>query len=106
MARNALGMVEAEGLCPAICVCDAMVKAANVRILEIERAKGGGYTTVKVEGDVGAVKAACAAGVAYAKEMGKFVSVKVIARPAKSTADWFMKEEFDRKCLYRREIME
>ncbi len=106
MMRQALGMVEAEGLCPAICVCDAMVKAANVSIIEIERAKGGGYTTVKVEGDVGAVEAACRAGAAYATEMGKLVSVKVIPRPNPDTAKWFMKQEFDRKCLYRREIFE
>ncbi len=103
---KALGMVEVAGLCPAIATCDVMVKAANVTILEIERAKGGGYTTVKVEGDVGAVQAACLAGSAFAKEQNYLVSVKVIPRPNPSTAKWFMKHEFDRKCLYRREIME
>ncbi len=98
---QALGLVEAEGLCAAIATADVMIKAANVKIIEIERAKGGGYTTVKVEGDVGAVKASCQAGVAFAREMGKFVSVDVIARPNKGTSDFFAKHEFDRKCLYR-----
>ena len=102
---KALGMVEVAGLCPAIATCDVMVKAANVTILEIERAKGGGYTTVKVEGDVGAVEASCRAGSAFAKEEGYLVSVKIIPRPNPSTEKWFMKHEFDRKVLYRREIM-
>lgn len=98
---KSLGLVEAEGLCFAIATCDVMVKAANVSIVEIERAKGGGYTTIKVEGDVGAVKAACQAGAAFAAEYGKLVSVKVIARPNQATSDVFAKHEFDRKVLYR-----
>ncbi len=101
---QSLGMVEAEGLCAAIATADVMIKAANVRIVEIERAKGGGYTTIKVEGDVGAVKASVQAGAAFAKDMGKLVSVDVIARPNEGTAALFQKHEFDRKCLYRREI--
>ncbi len=103
---QSLGMVEVAGLCPAIATCDIMLKAANVTIVEIERAKGDGMTTIKVEGDVGAVQAACQAGAAFAKEDGKLVSVKVIARPNPSTQKFFIKHEFDRKVLYRREINE
>ncbi|MBR0093275.1 MAG: BMC domain-containing protein [Lachnospiraceae bacterium] len=98
---QALGLVEVAGLCFAIATCDTMVKAANVTIVEIERAKGDGYTTIKVEGDVGAVKAACDSGEAFSKAYGKFVSAKVIARPNASTSDMFARHEFDRKVLYR-----
>ncbi len=98
---QALGLVEVAGLCPAIATCDVMIKAANVTIVEIERAKGGGYTTVKVEGDVAAVEASCRSGEAFAREDGTFVSKKVIARPERSTSKFFAKHEFDRKVLYR-----
>ena len=104
--RRALGLVEVAGLCPAIATCDVMVKAANVTLVEIERAKGGGYTTVKVEGEVAAVQAACQAGSAFAREDKTLVSVHVIPRPNPSTYQYFAKEEYDRKVLYRREINE
>jgi ethanolamine utilization protein EutM len=42
---------------------------------------GGGYVTVMVRGDVGAVKAATDAGAAAAKRVGELVSVHVIPRP-------------------------
>lgn len=99
---NALGLVEIEGLCSAVATCDVMVKAANVTIIEAESTKGGGYTVIKVEGDVGAVQAACQAGSAFATEVGKLVSVKVIPRPAGSTETTFAKKEPDRKVLYRK----
>ena len=100
---KALGLVETEGLCPAIATADVMIKAANVQIIELENTKGGGYTVIKVEGDVAAVQAACQAGSAFAKEEGKLISVKVIARPQQGTADFFAKHEFNRKVLYRKE---
>ena len=53
----ALGMVETRGLIGAIEAADAMVKAANVVLIGSEYV-GGGYVTVMVRGDVGAVKAA------------------------------------------------
>ena len=57
----ALGMVETKGLVGAIEAADAMVKAANVKLIGREFI-GGGYVTVMVRGDVGAVKAATDAG--------------------------------------------
>ncbi|HNT37311.1 MAG TPA: BMC domain-containing protein, partial [bacterium] len=42
---------------------------------------GGGFVTVMVRGDVGAVKAATDAGAAAAKKVGEIVSVHVIPRP-------------------------
>ncbi len=76
----ALGMVETRGLVGAVEAADAMVKAANVRLIGSEYT-GGGYVTVMVRGDVGAVKAATDAGAAAAKRVGELVSVHVIPRP-------------------------
>jgi ethanolamine utilization protein EutM len=76
----ALGMVETRGLVGAVEAADAMVKAANVMLIGSEYV-GGGYVTVMVRGDVGAVKAATDAGAAAAKRIGELVSVHVIPRP-------------------------
>src|SRR5512136_630309 len=76
----ALGMVETRGLIGAIEAADAMVKAANVTLIGSEYV-GGGYVTVMVRGDVGAVKAATDAGAAAAKRVGELASVHVIPRP-------------------------
>ena len=76
----ALGIVESKGLVGAIEAADAMVKAANVHLIGSEYI-GGGYVTVMVRGDVGAVKAATDAGAAAAKRVGELVSVHVIPRP-------------------------
>ena len=58
---EALGMVETKGLVAMIEAADAMVKAANVRLIGKEQI-GAAYVTVMVRGDVGAVKAATDAG--------------------------------------------
>jgi ethanolamine utilization protein EutM len=78
--QSAIGLIETKGLIGSIEAADAMVKAANVHLLGQERI-GGGYVTVIVEGDVGAVKAATEAGAAAAKRVGELVSVHVIPRP-------------------------
>jgi len=80
VAMIALGMVETKGLVGAIEAADAMVKAANVTLIGSEYI-GGGFVTVMVRGDVGAVKAATDAGAAAAKRVGELVSVHVIPRP-------------------------
>lgn len=80
MEREALGMVETRGLIGAIEAADAMVKAANVKLVGKENI-GSGLVTVMVRGDVGAVKAATEAGAAAAKRVGEVMSVHVIARP-------------------------
>jgi microcompartment protein CcmL/EutN len=80
MAGDALGMVETKGLIGSVEAADAMVKAANVALVASE-VIGGGYVTVLVRGDVGAVKAATDAGAAAARRVGELVSVHVIPRP-------------------------
>ena len=77
---QALGMVETKGLVASIEAADAMVKAANVRLIGKVHV-GGGLVTVMVRGDVGAVKAATDAGAAAAGRVGDLVSVHVIPRP-------------------------
>ena len=54
-------MIETRGLVTAIEAADAMAKASNVELLK-KRAIGGGYVTVMVRGDVGAVRTALGAG--------------------------------------------
>jgi len=73
-------MIETRGLIGAIEAADAMVKAANVRLIGKEHV-GGGLVTVMVMGDVGAVKAATEAGSAAAARVGELISTHVIARP-------------------------
>ena len=77
---NALGMIETKGLVAAIEAADAMVKAANVRLIGREQV-GSGLVTVMVRGDVGAVKAAVDAGSAAASVVGEVKSCHVIPRP-------------------------
>ncbi len=84
MNGEALGMIETRGLVGAIEAADAMVKAANVRLIGYEKI-GSAYVTVMVRGDVGAVKAAVDAGAAAAKRVGEVVSVHVIPRPHMDT---------------------
>jgi len=80
MSGEAIGMIETRGLVGSIEAADAMVKAANVTLVGEERI-GGGFVTVIVKGDVGAVKAAVDAGAAAAKRVGELISVHVIPRP-------------------------
>lgn len=81
---EALGLIETRGLVAMIEAADAMVKAANVTLIGMEKV-GAGLVTVMVRGDVGAVKAATDAGAAAAKRVGEVVSVHVIPRPHTDT---------------------
>ena len=78
--NEALGMIETRGLVPMVEAADAMVKAANVRLVSYEKI-GGGLVTAIVRGDVAAVKAATDAGAAAASKVGELLSVHVIPRP-------------------------
>ncbi|WP_194189472.1 BMC domain-containing protein [Clostridium chrysemydis] len=79
---QAIGMIETKGLLATIEAADAMVKSANVNILE-KVYIGGGYVSVTVTGDVGAVKSAVDAGVSAVNRLDSnaLVSNHVIARP-------------------------
>ncbi len=82
MSQKSLGLIETYGLLAGVEAADAAVKSANVELVGYELSKGSGMTTIKVEGDVGAVKAAIQAAQVAAEKVGKVAAVRVIARPA------------------------
>ena len=77
---EALGMVECMGLVAMIEAADAMVKAANVRLVGYEKIDAGLVTAI-VRGEVGAVKSAVEAGAAAASRVGTVVATHIIPRP-------------------------
>ena len=77
----ALGMIETRGMVPAIEAADAMTKAAEVTLVCREYV-GGGYVTVMVRGETGAVNAAVRAGADACERVGDgLVAAHIIARP-------------------------
>jgi len=77
----ALGMIETRGMVPAIEAADAMTKAAEVTLICREYV-GGGYVTVMVRGETGAVNAAVRAGADACERVGDgLVAAHIIARP-------------------------
>ena len=78
--QEALGMVECLGLVAMIEAADAMVKAANVKLVGYERIDAGLVTAI-VRGEVGAVRAAVDAGAAAGRRVGTVVAVHIIPRP-------------------------
>lgn len=81
MSQLSLGLIETIGLAAAVEAADAAVKSANVDLVGYEFAKGAGMTVVKLQGEVGAIKAAVAAGAQAASRVNKVVATDVIARP-------------------------
>ncbi len=84
LLKKSLGLIETIGMAAAVEAADAAVKSANVKLIGIELSKGFGMVTVKIAGDVGAVKAAVSSAKAAAERVNQVVSVKVIARPSKA----------------------
>ena len=81
MLEYALGMIETRGLVGSIEAADVMVKTANVHVLGMEYIKNG-FVTIKIVGEVAAVKAAVDAASAAAARIGQVVATHVIPRPA------------------------
>jgi microcompartment protein CcmL/EutN len=79
-SKDALGIIETQGLTAVLEATDAMLKAANVTLVGKEKI-GAAYVTVIVRGDVAAVKAAVDAGSQAVGSLGKLVAAHVIARP-------------------------
>src|SRR5882672_83910 len=71
--QEALGMVECRGLVAMIEAADAMVKAANVRLVGYEKIDAGLVTAI-VRGEVGA-------GAAAGRRVGEVVATHIIPRP-------------------------
>jgi microcompartment protein CcmL/EutN len=80
MLDFALGLIETRGLVGAIEAADAATKAADVKLVGKEKVRNG-LITIKLIGDVAAVRAAVDAGSAAAARVGELISTHVIPRP-------------------------
>ena len=81
-------MIEVYSFSMAVRVADTAAKAADVKIIAFDRNRpirtdvpAPLVMVVKMEGKVDAVRAAVDAGVALAKERGKFIVSHIIANP-------------------------
>ena len=79
--EKAIALLEVQAMVTAIVGLDAMIKAADVKLIHVEKRLGGRLVTVVVEGSVSAVQAAADAGNAAAAEVGNVKLCEVIARP-------------------------
>ena len=79
--EKAIALLEVQAMVTAIVGLDAMIKAADVKLIHVEQRLGGRLVTVVVEGSVSAVQAAADAGKAAAAEVGNVKLCEVIARP-------------------------
>ena len=92
----ALGMIEVFGFSTAIVVADAMAKAADVKILAIDKNKPAAgdsakvplVMAIKIEGSAAAVEAAIMCGKAEAEKRELYITHKVIARQSEDI-EWF-----------------
>ena len=78
---KAIALLEVQAMVAAIAGLDAMLKAANVRLIHTEKRLGGRLVTVVVDGTVSDVTAAAEAGKAAAAQVGKVKLCEVIANP-------------------------
>ena len=84
---SALGMIEVYGYTTSIVVADVVAKAADVKVVAIDKNKPANADSVEVplvmvvkfEGNAGAVQAALDAGVAEAERRGLYITSKIIA---------------------------
>ncbi|HJP34051.1 MAG TPA: BMC domain-containing protein [Candidatus Latescibacteria bacterium] len=86
---RALGMVETRGATGVIESADAMEKAAEVDVVNVQDI-GGGFITVLVTGDVGSVQSAVTAGSEAAERVGEVITRHVIARPSEQILSLYL----------------
>lgn len=86
---KSIGILEIQGLVAAISGLDAMLKAAQVRIIHSEKRLGGRLVTFVVMGQVSAVKAAIEAGRTEAAKLGTVYGCEVIANPHEELMKFF-----------------
>lgn len=85
MSGQALGLIETFGYIGAVEAADVCLKAAKVKLIEVEPAAGG-FVTVKIMGDVGAIKVSIDASRCAIEKMGCLISSHVIPKPAADTS--------------------
>ena len=79
--ERAIALIEVLAMAAAVEGLDALLKAADVRLVHIERRLGGRMVTIVVDGEVSAVQAAADAGKAAAGRVGTVKLCEVIPRP-------------------------
>ena len=92
----ALGMIEVYGFATAIVVADAMAKAADVKVVAIDKNKPAGgdsarvplVMAIKIEGSAAAVGAALETGKQEAQRRELYITHRVIARQSEDI-EWF-----------------
>jgi ethanolamine utilization protein EutM len=89
--RDALGLLETQGLVAALHATDEMLKSASVSLVGKEKI-GAAYVTIMIRGDVAAVQAAIGAGKRVVEQLGgKLIMADVISRPHAELAALFPK---------------
>ena len=83
---EALGLVETVGMVPAIEAADKMLKAADVELIAYENV-GSTLVTIRVKGDVAAVRSSVEAGAEAAAAIGKLTAKNVMPRPIKAVGN-------------------
>ena len=92
----ALGMIEVYGFTTSIVVADCVAKAADVKVVAIDKNKPAGgdsaevplVMVVKFEGNAGAVESAMEAGITEAKRRNLYITSKMIAGQSPEI-EWF-----------------
>ncbi len=82
---KALGLIETMGFVGVVEAADAAVKAAAVDLAAVEQTTGG-WVTIRLSGEVGAVRAAVDAGAAAARRVGQLLGHHVIPNPHEDVA--------------------
>ena len=78
--ENSYGFIETRGYIGAVEAADAMLKAANVKLVKWHKV-GSGLIIVIIKGELGACQAAVEAGKVAAETVGDLAAFNVIARP-------------------------
>ncbi|SEU20981.1 BMC domain-containing protein [Paenibacillus sp. NFR01] len=91
---QALGLIETLGYTSAVSAADAALKAANVKLVAVEKIIGvGGLlgVTLHLSGEVAAVTSSVEAGTAEAQRVGRVMSAQVIAKAHGEVHDKILK---------------
>lgn len=86
---EAIGLLEVQGLVASIEGIDNMLKAANVRLVHMERRLGGRLVTAVVAGGVSSVKASLESGKAAAGKLGEVFGCELISNPSPEIIKFF-----------------
>ena len=90
--EKAIALLEVQALTAAIEGLDAMLKAANVRLVHVEKRLGGRVVTIVVDGTVSDVTAAAEAGKIAAAKVGVVCFFVGFTRPQTQNGELLYKE--------------